>query len=76
MLFTNVKYYYIGHSAHNMEIVTEYRKSGKPQQPFAVILNYVEIYFNVVLTIAQNKALIMSKLLTPRFQCLPSQLKQ
>jgi hypothetical protein len=66
----------IWHSAHKVEIVTEYRKSGKPQQPFAVIRNYVEIYFNVVLTIAENKALIMNKLLTPRFQRSISHPKQ
>jgi hypothetical protein len=45
MIFINVKYDYIGHSAHNnVENVIEYWKSGKPQQPFAVICNYVEIF--------------------------------
>jgi methionine synthase I (cobalamin-dependent) len=70
MVFISVQYYCTGYSAHDVEIVTEYWKSGKPQKPFAVTRNYVETYFNVVLTNTHNKAFIMNKFLTA------SQLKQ
>jgi hypothetical protein len=71
-----VEYCCIGHSAHHVENITEYWKSGQKQQPFAVIRNYEETYFDVVLIITYNKTPIRNKLQTLPLQCVTLRKKQ